>query len=189
MNRGRQAFEKLLAEYEFSTVLDIGSGGGQHAAAFRAAGKTVMTVSLGGGADFVGRYEDTQLPHKFDCLWCCHVLEHQPNVNQFLRKMHDDLKPGGILAITVPPLKHSIVGGHLTLWNAGLLLYNLAAAGFNCRDARVKSAGYDVSVIVRHESFAVPRMRCDAGDIDTLAPYLPRGCGERFDGRIEELNW
>jgi hypothetical protein len=82
-------------------------------------------------------------------VWCSHVLEHQPNAGLFLAKLIRDCRDGGILAITVPPAKTEIVGGHVSLWNAGLLLYRLALTGIDCRDARVKTYGYNVSVIVR----------------------------------------
>jgi hypothetical protein len=42
------------------------------------------------------------------------VLEHQQNVGVFLAKCFDDLRDGGILAITVPPLKHEIARSPLT---------------------------------------------------------------------------
>ena len=62
-----------------------------------------------------------------------------------------DLKDKVLLAITVPPLKHSIVGGHINLYNAGILLYNLILAEFNCRDARIKQYGYNITIILEKE--------------------------------------
>ena len=46
----------------------------------------------------------------------------------FLKKVHSLLNEGGYLAIIVPPRKPFIVGGHVTIWNAGLVLYNLILA-------------------------------------------------------------
>jgi len=181
---GQKALDVLLAEYCFATVLDVGAGSGAHAQQMSEAGKVVLTVNLNGKADFTGRYEDLDIQGMFDCVWCCHVLEHQPNVNRFLRAIHRNLKPGGVLAITVPPLKHNIVGGHLTLWNAGLLLYNLVLAGFNCRHARVIKAGYNITAILNREEIELPSLRYDGGDIDRLADFFPPGCSERFDGRV-----
>ena len=67
----------------------------------------------------------------------------------YSEKINSILKEGGVLAITVPPLKNEIVGGHLSLWNSGILLYQLVVAGFDCREAIVKKYGYNISVIVK----------------------------------------
>ena len=118
------------------------------------------------------------------------MLEHQANPGLFLRKIYRDLKAGGVVAVTVPPAKSTIVGGHLTLWNAGLLLYNLIMAGFDCRNAAVKSYGYNISVIVRKRRACHPRdMVMDCGDIERLAHFFPCPAKQDFEGHIIELNW
>ena len=116
-------------------------------------------------------------------------MEHQLNVNHFLKKIFSCLKDDGILAITVPPLKEEIVGGHVSLWNAGLLLYNLILAGFNCKDASVKSYGYNISVIVKKKKAKLPNLKFDNGDIRDLAEFFPFNATEGFDGQIQEWNW
>lgn len=183
-----ECFNKLLSDYAFDTVLDIGSGEGEHTKAFKQAGKTVTSVSLIPPADIVGDYL-TVCTGKFDALWACHVLEHQPNVNMFLKKCFADLKTGGVFAVTVPPLKHEIVGGHVSLWNAGLLLYNLILAGFDCKRASVKTYGYNISVIVRKKKANLPRLIMDFGDIEALKEFFPLNVVNGFNGDIGELHW
>jgi SAM-dependent methyltransferase len=192
-----EALEKLVSAYEFRTVLDIGCGPGRHSQCLRAAGKEVT------GIDYVQMREDVivadylnhEFAEPFDCLWASHVLEHQLNVHAFLRKLFRDLKPGGILAITVPPLKHAIVGGHVTLWNAGLLLYNLVLAGFDCQEARVKHYGYNISVLVPKVAAAVPydQLHFCRHDMKLLARFFPRHPKMKwehaFRGDIVQLNW
>ncbi len=192
-----QALAKLLSAYQFNTVLDIGCGTGRHSQKFREAGKDVTGVDIVGLAPgvIVADYLKHNFDRQFDCAWASHVLEHQPNVNLFLRKVHGDLRDGGVLAVTVPPLKHNIVGGHLTLWNAGLLLYNLVLAGFDCRQARVKHYGYNISVIVQKTPANIPydKLKYDSGDIDTLAPFFPQHpklpIQQSFNGDIRQLHW
>lgn len=197
---GQQALNKLLAEYDFHTVLDVGSGGGEHSRAFLHCSKQVTAVDFGRSYYFNKKTDDYRylqgdflsisFEEPFDCVWACHVLEHQPNVGQFLRHVHLNLRENGILALTVPPAKHKIVGGHLTIWNAGLLLYNLVIAGFDCKKAKVKKYGYDISVLLEKKSIQeLPPLDYDKGDIEALAEFFPDGFGEPFSGNFRYLNW
>ena len=189
---GHAAIEALLEHYEFESVIDVGAGSGVAGFKFQDAGKTVYSSDI---ADFgapnliEGDYLDTYFP-KVDVIWASHVLEHQLNVNNFLNKCCFDLNEKGIICVTVPPLKHEIVGGHVTLWNAGLLLYNLILGGFDCRDAAVKTYGYNISVIAKKRREFLPALKYDYGDIETLAPWFPEGFNfQGFNGMISELNW
>lgn len=179
---------RLCTALDVKTVLDIGSGNGVHAKEFKDCGFDITTCDLK-DADHNGIYTDIEFPQKYDLIWCSHVLEHQLNVNQFLRKIGSDLSDDGYLAVTVPPLKNEIVGGHVTLWNAGLLLYNLVLAGFDCSQAKVKTYGYNISVIVRNSQIQLPGLRMDFGDIETLSRYFPMDVRNGFHGVLEEVNW
>jgi SAM-dependent methyltransferase len=195
-----EAMFKLLKDFEFNTVLDVGSGAGNHAKLLSSFGKTVTALDFGKSVYFdsvdkhdynllIGDFFAMPVEKKFDCVWASHVLEHQPDPGMFIRKCIELLEDDGILAITVPPLKHPIAGGHLTLWNAGLLLYNLVFNGLDCRDAAIRSYGYNISVIVRKKMRGQVDLDYDNGDIDRLAPYFPPFCHEYFDGRIASANW
>lgn len=188
-----EALGLLLREHAFETVLDVGCGDGRHAREFARHGKRVTTISCepydGFAPDIVGDVMAIDIAGRYDLVWCSHVLEHQPNVRDFLQRMASLVAPGGLLAITVPPARPTIVGGHLTVWNAGLLLYNLVVAGIDCRDARVKAYGYNISVIVSPRRAALPRLRHDQGDIERLAAFFPMPVQQGFDGRIEEIGW
>lgn len=191
--------EVMLRHFSFETVLDIGSGEGLHADVFERHGKRVTAVDFGRSIYYtrregershvVGDYLDIEFDRPFDAVWASHVLEHQANPNLFLKKIFHDLAEGGVLAITVPPLKHELVGGHLTLWNGGLLLYHLVMAGFDCADAGVCSYGYNISVLVRKKAAELPELHHDSGDIDRLAHLLPGKLREHSSGYIARLNW
>lgn len=187
---GEEALARMLSYPDIVTVLDVGSGDGHHAAVLRASEKQVTTISLEAPADVIADYLTYTPKAQFDAIWACHVLEHQLNVNAFLKKCFSDLKDNGILAITVPPAKMEIVGGHVTLWNAGLLLYNLILAGFDCSRARVSSDyGYNISVIVRKKLAKLPVLRGDYGDIELLAKFFPFKAEHGFNGRLSPINW
>ena len=205
---GYEAIYKLLNNYNFKTVLDIGSGEGFHSEIFKEYGKIVTSLDYGKSpyaldsnnkqdiiiADFMQYNFKDKI---FDAIWCCHILEHSLNTNLFLEKINSILKDGGILAITVPPLKNEIVGGHLSLYNAGLLLYQLVIAGFDCKDAIVKKYGYNISVIVKKNEIDIKnKLVYDNGDISTIKPYLPREIKYdtnfkdiSFYGDIENIGW
>jgi len=184
--RGSVALKQLLENYEFQTVLDIGCGEGLHSEAFLQAGKTVTAIDYGKSAYFskknavlkaiVADFNTYEFGEQFDCVWCSHVLEYQLNVNQFLKKCFSILKDGGVLSISVPPAKAEIVSGHVSLWNPGLLLYNLILAGFDCSEAVVEVYDYDISVIVRKKSVPTAiwsQITFDVGDLKMMRDYFP----------------
>ena len=169
-------------------VLDIGSGEGEHADAMRDAGMDVVTVSLCPPANLVCDYMELSLD-PVDGIWASHVLEHILNVDDFLQKCFHDLKPGGYLAVTVPPAKYELVGGHVSLWTEGLLLYRLILAGFDCSKAMVGVYGYNISVIVQKQESILPPLAMDCGDIERLKHFFPCAMTEGMDGRLGNINW
>lgn len=211
------ALEKLIKDYQFKSVLDIGCGEGVHSDIFLENKKDVTAVDYGNSPYFkknknrigtiIGDFNEYKFTEQYDCVWCSHLLEHQLNPNMFLIKVNSVLKEGGVLAITVPSIErenkncYTVVGGHVTCWYAGILLYQLVLAGFDCSEASVKkyrySRGYNVSVIVKKRKINVlDKLVFDNGDIKTIQKYLPKSIefkpnqsDIKFNGNIEELNW
>jgi SAM-dependent methyltransferase len=197
--RGNEALDRLLEYDDVKTVLDIGSGDGAQAEIMREAGKDVTTLSYKEPADLVGDFMEMMVPADggYDAIWASHVLEHQLDVNAFLRKCYQLLRDDGVLVITVPPAKNAIVGGHVTLWNSGLLVYNLIMAGFDCSEARVSdlyanvasAPPYNISVIVRKKPAELPALERDAGDIEKLRHLFPVPVYHGFDGNLPPVRW
>jgi SAM-dependent methyltransferase len=200
------ALWKALADYDFDSVLDVGGGAGEHADVFEAFGKHVTGIDYGKSVYFerrnprrqviIGDFNRLDLPQRYDLVWCSHVLEHQLDPHHFLRRLHAATAEGGVLALTVPPAKSEIVGGHVSLWNGGLLLYRLVLAGFDCRQARLRRYGYNISVLLEKRSIELPELAYDCGDLRRLRAFLPEALHFRpnalddpFDGEIERLNW
>src|SRR5262245_41489402 len=107
---GSEALEFLLRDYEFNSVVDVGCGAGQHAQRFADAGKKVTALSFEQYGSFeptfIGDFFDFRADDPFDLVWCSHMLEHQRNVGAFLERLAALAKPGGLIAITVPPARH-----------------------------------------------------------------------------------
>ena len=192
------ALERVI-EMSSGTLLDVGSGPGEHALRFAEAGIDVTAIDIVDNCpahdriNFIQSNWDSQgFVGTFDIVWCSHVLEHQLNVNDFLLWLKDSLKDDGILAITVPPMKHEIVSGHYTVWNAGLLVYNLVMAGFDCKEAQILSYGYNISVIVMKKEIHLPELKYHYGDISNMKEFFPKHTvfvGDTFFGDIQQTNW
>ena len=186
-------------------LLDIGCGKGDQAQFFLNHGFKVTGVDIGPCSlqhpnfRLVNAYFDTDPweDQLFDVIWASHVLEHSLNPHLFLSKIACIIKEGGWIAISVPPLKHAVVGGHVNLFNAGVLMYRMILAGISCRHAMIKTYGYNISIIVHfkrnpHHDLrdAIKKLKYDNGDIQTLSQFFPLGYNfQGFNGDIKQLNW
>ena len=180
-----------------STILDIGAGEGLHANWFKDKGYDVKTTDIAEGHDYVGDFNRIwykgihEVHGKFDCVWASHVLEHQKSTGMFITSMLILVKPGGIIAVTVPPLKNNLVGGHLNLFTPLSLVYNMILAGLDCSGASVKRYGYNISIVTRNIQLPkFPDLKYDRGDIELLAKYFPVEVKQGTEGfSLEEVNW
>jgi SAM-dependent methyltransferase len=146
---GVHALLKLLADFEFDDVIDIGSGDGHHKKCMEYYGKNVLSVDMAKDADYVGDFLEIDFDKQFDAIWCSHVLEHQRNVGFFLEKLYSVLKPDGVLALVVPTHDREVlISGHVTSWSVPLLCYNLVTAGFDCSEASVLNT-YELSIVLK----------------------------------------
>jgi len=146
----------LLRHWSFSTVLDVGTGGGEATRIFRAMGKQVWTNDVPARAgidlDFPGDVLEIDIPRRFDLVWASHVLEHQRNPGAFIDRCISLLNDDGILCITVPFMEttgdpHLQSLGHHNKYDPVSLLYTLACAGLDCRQAAIRLYRNQVSVI------------------------------------------
>jgi len=176
---------------DFTTVLDVGGGQGEHTRFLKFFGKQASTIYLHAQADFQGDFLTYNFPCKFDAIFCSHVLEHQRNIGLFIEKLFSVLHDDGILALAVPcHLRNVLLSGHITNWNSGLLVYNLVLGGFDCREARIYQ-GLDVNIVVR-------KRPAHGGDIGTpsawghvaeISQYFPFPVDQGSDCEIPQVNW
>jgi SAM-dependent methyltransferase len=151
-----------LLEYAITkkpeSVLDVGVGRGMHAFSFIANGIPVTGVDVRPSPlthdDYNHVQNDFMLSDfgedKYDMVWCCHTLEHVPNVQATLMKIRELLKDDGWLCIAVPTDRQNRFHvGHLTLWTPAHLIYNLICAGYDCKEAYWYSEYCTVGLIVQ----------------------------------------
>ncbi|CAO3363878.1 class I SAM-dependent methyltransferase [Azospirillum palustre] len=181
---------KLFNDFEWNTLIDIGCGRGEHAEAFKALGKNVTTLDPYFPADIKEDFLDAKIDQKYDVAWCSHVLEHQRNIGVFVEKLFSVINDDGYLAISVPPeMIHWVCFGHPNQMNAGFLLYHLILGGFDCREAKILTYGYNVSVILQKKDNGLPRNSW-ALERDAVINFFPeemRRSGNQIHGAIKSL--
>ncbi|MEJ2038019.1 MAG: class I SAM-dependent methyltransferase [Desulfosarcinaceae bacterium] len=187
---------KLCKHFKFNTILDLGAGDGLVANLLEHIGKDVTTLEPFPSRkpsipslkirmpDIEQPYERITFNKKFDAIWCSHVLEHVRNPGLFLDKLYDDLKCGGVLALTVPYndftdcSQTNLVIGHHNRYNQWLLLYQLVCAGFDCRNVSVAVYAGMITVILQKQPNHIPRT-----DTALFAPRQPQPPSH------EEVEW
>ena len=147
-------------------VLDLGCGGGRHAFGCLRRGAVVVALDADpievkgvigmmmamaeagevgdGGAGVGARGDALRLPFPdgaFDKVICAEVLEHLADDSSAMAELARVLRPGGLLAISVPRYGpelvnwalseryHSVPGGHLRIYRRSQLLERLEDAG------------------------------------------------------------
>lgn len=179
---------ELLVPLEGRRVLDLGAGGGRHAAWLRdhgavvVAGDLVVAQADRDDADWV-RLDGAALPFadaSFDVVLCAEVLEHVPSPAEVVREARRVLAPRGQLVVSVPSAwpeavawalsleYHAVPGGHVRIWSLRGITRLLEAQGFR--------------VVARHRRHALH------------APYWWARCllgiaRSDHDPRIEWLGW
>ena len=147
-------------------VLDMGCGGGRHAFALYRAGADVTALDMDEGelkdvaAMFAAMADEGEVPSgaraaavrgtaydlpfpdaTFDRVIAAEVLEHLPQDDRAMRELFRVLKPGGLIAVTVPrwgpelvcwalsSAYHEVEGGHVRIYRGDELRRRLTAAG------------------------------------------------------------
>ena len=150
--KGAAPFISKALTYSFQTIIDVGAGAGICSSELAKAGKTVVSYDLRpneerdklakqfGFKSVSGDITDDLLqPDSFDAAWCNQVLEHVRDYGSFLDSISRVVKPNGYLFITVPAHNDSVVPGHTNMgWNVGMLMYNVAHAGFRTLAAKIE---------------------------------------------------
>lgn len=136
-----------------------------------------------------GDFNNLSFADDYDVVWTSHVLEHQLNVHDFLRKLVSVVKEGGYIAIAVPPRKPFLVSGHVNLFTPGLLVYRCILAGLDCSEAQLFQYDGNICILIRVRKISLPRLNYDIGDLDLLAQYFPFAVEEGANGDVMNVNY
>lgn len=190
--RSSYALDYVLA-LNPGTVLDVGSGGGHHAQAFRKNGSRVTCIDFGTSIySETAENEGLEVIHadfnvyncstKYNLVWASHILEHQRNPGTFIESLVAACADDGHICITVPDPHRRLWGGHVSLWTPGLLAYNVALCGIDLSNAAFIRGTNEFSLVFRPLKVLLPTdLHYDYGDLEKLAKYLPQGISENSD--------
>lgn len=184
----QKSIEYLVKNFEFDTVLDLGCGPGEYHKFFSP--ETKIT-----GVDCTPRI--SPLPNvtfvendifgfndgQFDCALASHCIEHIPDTESFLNHFFSLIKEDGVFCLLYPKLKQTIVGGHVHIFNLGLLMYNIVRIGIDCSDAKMIRNGYTEGIIGYKRSFEVPNLRYNKDDLALLKGRFPFNAHHDFNGK------
>jgi len=180
--------------YSFDSILDVGCGKGALFPHLLETGADVVGIDFLPESEIETDYRDKQAHYirtmfetyngdqLFDAVIASHLIEHIPDTERFLQKFFSVLTPDGAYCLIWPPPKSAIVGGHVHLFNPGLMLYNLVRLGIDCRNVHVVQCGYSYGVMGRYSTFNVPELNHDQGDIELLQNYFPFKVKQGFNG-------
>jgi 2-polyprenyl-3-methyl-5-hydroxy-6-metoxy-1,4-benzoquinol methylase len=204
------------------TVLDVGFGKGGASVFFGLTGKSVTAIRPSEGGDIypeeildgrhpkplfdhlriqerVSSLEELPQEQGYDLIWMSHILEHTLDVGTLLRKARRLLSDEGWLCVVVPPFKHQVVMGHVSVgWNLGLLMHALLVNGFEIKNGHFIRHGYNLCGFVQKGNLLEPMI--DSGiTYDELSVFAftspsrnelwPIPVEQGFVGDLDRVNW
>ena len=145
-------------------LLDIGCGTGNFLAAARDRGYGVTGIELDRNAArfakerlglqrlfplTISEFAELHAGEHFDVVTFFEVLEHQSAPAEFLQRVKKCVRPGGMIALSVPNRERWLTGpdvldyppNHFLRWNAAALKQFLSAQGFEVLTIREQPAG------------------------------------------------
>jgi len=150
--------------YRRGELLDIGCGTGNFLAAARDRGYGVTGIELDRNAArfakeriglqrvfplTIAEFAERHAGEQFDVVTFFEVLEHQAAPVEFLQKVKTCVRPGGMIALSVPNRERWLTGpdvldyppNHFLRWNATALSKFLSEQGFEVLSIREQPAG------------------------------------------------
>jgi SAM-dependent methyltransferase len=179
----------FVSNYKFKSILDIGCGRGNMFRFLK--GKEITgidvidknKVALTPGAKYIQDNISTYTPdEKYDAVMCCHLIEHVPDTESFIKTFFSFIDEGSPWCIIWPPPKPQVVGGHVHVFNHGMMLYNIVRTGIDCSNVRLVKKEYSNGIMGVKKSFKLPQLIYVGGELELLAKWFPFKAKQNFDG-------
>src|SRR5258708_8171751 len=168
-------------------LLDIGCATGNFLVAARDAGYDVTGIELDRNAArfakerlglqwvfplTISEFADRNLVERFDVVTFFEVLEHQASPAEFLQKVKVCVRPGGVIALSVPNRERWLTGpdlldyppNHFSRWNTAALRKFLSAQGFEILSIREQPAGVTYTAQMIHMALRTGISQAAAGE-------------------------
>lgn len=182
----------IVSNYKFNSVIDVGCGKGDF---FHYLNNKNIKVD-GTGIDMMdeadvlykdfkyvkSNFNDYESDEKFDLLYTSHTIEHNPDTETFLKNFFKHGKDGGLFCIIWPPPKPQVVGGHVHIFNLGIMLYNIIRTGIDCSKVKLIKVGYNLCIVGEYSYFKLQQLTYNRFEIDMLKNYFPFKAYQAFNG-------
>src|SRR5258708_5704567 len=168
-------------------LLDIGCGTGNFLAAARDAGYSVTGIELDRNAARFARerlglqrvlaltiseFAEQRAEERFYVVTFFEVLEHHAAPVEFLQKVKACVRPGGVIALSVPNRERWLTGpdvldyppNHFSRWNTAALRKFLSAQGFEILSIREQPAGVTYTAQMIHMALRTGISQAAAGE-------------------------
>ena len=187
-----QVLDYLIANYKFDTAIDIGCGHGdffkylnEKGVQVKGTGIDMMPedkITYKGFKYIKSNFNDYEPTENYDLIFSSHTIEHNPNTEEFLKNFFKFGKPGGLFCLVWPPPKPQIVGGHVHIFNLGIMMYNIIRTGVNCKNVKMIKVGYNLVIVGEYDFFDLPTLTYNRHEIEMLKDYFPFPAVQAFDG-------
>lgn len=174
----------LTKNYSFNNLIDVGCGYAPYKELFGNITYTGIDILVNDGDNFICdnfNHHDFE-GQKYECVFTSHCIEHQSNLETFLRNIKSIIEDNGVLCILWPPPKDNVVGGHVNMFNPGMLLYNLTRIGIDCSKTRCIYSGYTYGIVGNISLVDEIDLIYDTGDIELLSHLFPFNAKHAFHG-------
>jgi len=182
----------LIQKYKFKTAIDVGCGKGDF---FKYLNDKKVNVE-GTGIDMMDdkdliykdfnyvncNFSNYESDETYDLIFSSHTIEHNPDTESFIKnffKLGDDK---GLFCLIWPPPKPLIVGGHVHIFNLGLMLYNIIRTGIDCSKVEIFKSGYNLCIMGEYKKIEIKELTYNRFEIDILKKYFPFNARQAFDG-------
>jgi 2-polyprenyl-3-methyl-5-hydroxy-6-metoxy-1,4-benzoquinol methylase len=188
---GRRKYGQIASYFDRpGAILDIGCGLGDLLSVFKENGWTCQGIEFNKFAASYGRdqfgldvidksiFDFTAADRQFDCIMLWGVLEHFTKPGAVLDKVHQILKPGGLLVLEVPSSDSVLVryyetyGGYIDRIIEGdrhIMLFSVRA----------------LKEMTQRAGLELAHLQSNGLDIDTLMRLNQEACSAEFTARLQ----